>query len=56
MTDAEVDVMSRRLVTIVHGLGAESALDGDHWSPSQQRRVLAHELRDLVTARPARSG
>ena len=44
VVDAELDVVSRRLVTIVHGLGAQSALDPEHWSAAQQRRVLAHEL------------
>jgi AcrR family transcriptional regulator len=44
---AELDVVARRLVTIVHGLGAESALDPDHWSAAQQRRVLLHELGSL---------
>ena len=42
--ESELDVVSRRLVTIVHGLGAQSALDPEHWSPAQQRRVLAHEV------------
>lgn len=42
--ETELDVVSRRLVTIVHGLGAQTALDPGHWSPAHQRRVLAHEL------------
>jgi AcrR family transcriptional regulator len=45
--DGEPEVVSRRLVTLVHGLGAHSALDPDHWSPAEQRRVLAHELSSL---------
>ena len=44
---SEVEVVARRLVTLVHGLGAHSALDPDHWSPPEQRRVLAHELGSL---------
>ena len=44
IADAEIEVAARRLVTLVHGLGAHSALDPDHWSPAEQRRVLAHEL------------
>ena len=40
----DVELAARRLVTLVHGLGAQSALDPDHWSPAEQRRVLAHEL------------
>jgi len=44
VVDAELDVVARRLVTIVHGLGAQSALDPDHWSAAQQRRVVTHEL------------
>jgi AcrR family transcriptional regulator len=44
---SEVEVVARRLVTLVHGLGAQSALDPDHWSPAEQRRVLAHELGSL---------
>ena len=44
VVDAELDVVARRLVTIVHGLGAQSALDAEHWSAAQQRRVVAHEL------------
>jgi len=39
--------VARRLVTLVHGLGAHSALDPDHWSPADQRRVLADELSSL---------
>jgi AcrR family transcriptional regulator len=44
---AEVEVEARRLVTLVHGLGAHSALDPDHWPPAEQCRVLAHELGSL---------
>jgi AcrR family transcriptional regulator len=44
---AELDVVARRLVTLVHGLGAHSALDPVHWSAADQRRVLAHELSSL---------
>jgi len=47
IADSEVEVVARRLVTLVHGLGAHSALDPDHWSPAEQRRVLAHELGSL---------
>ena len=44
---AEIEVVARRLVTLVHGLGAHSALDPGHWSPADQRRVLSHELSSL---------
>jgi AcrR family transcriptional regulator len=44
---AELEVVARRLVTLVHGLGAHSALDPGHWSPAEQRRVLAAELSSL---------
>jgi AcrR family transcriptional regulator len=44
---AELEVVARRLVTLVHGLGAHSALDPGHWSPADQRRVLSHELSSL---------
>ena len=54
VVDAELDVVSRRLVTIVHGLGAQSALDPDHWSAAQQRRVVAHELGCLGLPTPTR--
>ena len=47
IADSEVEVVARRLVTLVHGLGAHSALDPDHWSPAEQRKVLAHELGSL---------
>jgi AcrR family transcriptional regulator len=47
IADAELEVAARRLVTLVHGLGAHSALDPGHWSPADQRRVLAHELSSL---------
>ena len=43
----ELEVVARRLVTLVHGLGAHSALDPDHWSPAEQRKILAHELDSL---------
>jgi AcrR family transcriptional regulator len=47
IADVELEVVARRLVTLVHGLGAHSALDPDYWSPAEQRRVLAHELGSL---------
>jgi len=47
IADSEVDVVARRLVTLVHGLGAHCALDPDHWSPAEQRKILAHELGSL---------
>lgn len=47
VADAEREVVARRLVTLVHGLGAHGALDPDHWSPAEQRRVLRHELGSL---------
>lgn len=47
IASAELEVVARRLVTLVHGLGANSALDPDHWSPADQRRVLVHELSSL---------
>jgi AcrR family transcriptional regulator len=53
VVEAELEVAARRLVTIVHGLGAESALDPDHWSPAQLRRVLSHELGSLMLGVPA---
>ena len=34
--DAEREVVARRLVTLVQGLGAHGALDPDHWSPVEQ--------------------
>jgi AcrR family transcriptional regulator len=46
-TEAELEVMARRLAAVVHGLGAHSALDPRHWSPAEQRRVLRHELGSL---------
>jgi AcrR family transcriptional regulator len=54
VVELELDVMSRRLVTIVHGLGAQSALDPEHWSPAQQRNVLSHELGSLTLGAPVR--
>jgi AcrR family transcriptional regulator len=47
VADAEREVVARRLVTLVQGLGAHGALDPDHWSPAEQRRVLGHELGSL---------
>jgi AcrR family transcriptional regulator len=44
---AEPEAVARRLVTLVHGLGAHSALDPGHWPPADQQRVLAHELSSL---------
>jgi AcrR family transcriptional regulator len=48
VVEVELDVVSRRLVTIVHGLGAQCALDPEHWSSTHQRRVLANELGTLL--------
>jgi AcrR family transcriptional regulator len=45
--EVEFEVVARRLAAVVHGLGAHSALDPDHWSPAEQRRVLSHELGSL---------
>jgi AcrR family transcriptional regulator len=62
VADAEREVVARRLVTLVQGLGAHGALDPDHWSPAEQRRVLGHELGSLGVlgradrAEPAASG
>src|ERR1700677_46229 len=50
----EPAVVARRLVTLVQGLGAHSALDPDHWSPADQRRVLADELSSLGHRAPPR--
>jgi len=47
IADSQAEAVARRLVTLVHGLGAHSALDPDHWPPAEQRRVLAHELGSL---------
>ena len=47
ISGAELEAVARRLVTLVHGLGAHSALDPDHWSPAEQRKILAHELDSL---------
>jgi AcrR family transcriptional regulator len=47
LAGAEPEVVARRLVTLVHGLGAHSALDPGHWSPAEQQRVLADELGSL---------
>jgi len=44
---AEVELVGRRLISFVLGLGATSALDPDHWPPAEQRRVLAAELGSL---------
>jgi hypothetical protein len=40
-------LLARRLITLVHGLGAHSALDPKHWSPAKQRRIIEQELRSL---------
>jgi AcrR family transcriptional regulator len=54
--DTEREVVARRLVTLVQGLGAHGALDPDHWSPVEQRRVLHHELGSLGVLGPADRG
>jgi AcrR family transcriptional regulator len=40
----QVELVARRLVGFVLGLGAASALDPGHWPAAEQRRVLADEL------------
>lgn len=40
----EVELVARRLGTMVHGLGAHHVLDPAYWSPATQRKVLAHEM------------
>ena len=53
----DVELVARRLGTLVHGLGAHHVLDPAFWPPAKQRRVLAHELADVrafpVTRLPA---
>src|SRR4051794_38409777 len=44
----DVELVARRLVTLVHGLGAHNALDPTHWTPRKQRQVLAHEVASLI--------
>jgi AcrR family transcriptional regulator len=59
LAGAELEVVARRLVTLVHGLGAHSALDPGHWSPADQRRVLSDELSSLdghAAGQPAAAG
>ena len=41
---SEVELIARRLGTLVQGLGSHHALDPDYWPPSKLRRVLAHEI------------
>lgn len=48
-SNSDVELVARRLGTLVHGLGAHHALDPDFWPPAKQRRVLAHELADVRT-------
>jgi hypothetical protein len=38
---------ARRLITLVHGLGAHSPLHPKHRSPAKQRRIIEKELRSL---------
>jgi hypothetical protein len=41
------ELLARRLITLVHGLGAHSALHPKHRSPAKQRRIIEKELRSL---------
>jgi AcrR family transcriptional regulator len=43
----DVELLARRLVTLVQGLGAHHVLDPRHWPAAKQRSVLAHELRSI---------
>lgn len=55
----EIELLARRLDSLVHGLGAHHALDPDFWSPAKQRRVLRHEIDSLLAhhvVRPSAAG
>jgi AcrR family transcriptional regulator len=43
----ELALIAARLVAVVNGLGAHSALDPAHWSPATQRRIIRNELGSL---------
>lgn len=48
MDDAEVAPAARRLITLVHGLGARNAVDARAWPAAEQRRLLDQEVRALA--------
>jgi TetR/AcrR family transcriptional repressor of bet genes len=50
--NGEIELLARRLGSLVHGLGAHHALDPTFWSPTKQRRVLLHEINSLLAAAP----
>src|SRR5689334_15043202 len=41
------EMLARRLITLVHSLGAYSALHSKHRSPAKQCRIIGRELRSL---------
>jgi AcrR family transcriptional regulator len=46
--DRDIAAAARRLLTLVHGLGARNAVDPSSWPPAEQRRLLAEELNALA--------
>jgi TetR/AcrR family transcriptional repressor of bet genes len=50
--NGEIELLARRLGSLVHGLGAHHCLDPGFWSPAKQRRVLLHEINSLLVAAP----
>jgi AcrR family transcriptional regulator len=49
---AEVELIARRLGTVVHGLGTHHAVDPMHWTAAKLRKVLANEI-STIGAAPA---
>lgn len=52
LKNTDVEMIARRLGTLVHGLGSHHAIDPVHWPASKQRRVLAHEIASVGCAGP----
>jgi AcrR family transcriptional regulator len=51
-TRSDIELLARRLASLVHGLGAHHALDPTFWPPAKQRRVLLHEINSLLATTP----
>lgn len=46
--NVEIELLARRLGSVVHGLGAHHALDPSFWPPAKLRRVLLHEINSIL--------
>jgi TetR/AcrR family transcriptional regulator, transcriptional repressor of bet genes len=48
LRDRDVELIARRLVALLNGIGVHSVLDPDHWPAAKQRRCVRDELEAIA--------